>query len=259
MQDTNFDSRATSFKRNIYGTGKGKIREAVVWRDLREQLLPRVGRLAPVLDVGGGIGQLSRKMAALGHPVTLCDLSEEMLEQARAEAVQAGVDDRYRFIHSPLQTLDQHLERPFGIVLFHAVMEWLADPRAGLCQVIEHHVAPGGYLSLMFFNQLGIEFHNMVGGNFDNLNQGLYQRRNSPLTPGKGFVPEDVYQCLREQDMEILQISGVRVFHDYMRDRRLHSSHLAEIVDAELRFSTVDPYRSLGRYMHVIARRKEAL
>lgn len=259
MQDTNFDSRAVSFKRNIYGTGKGKIREAVVWRDLRDVLLPRISGQPAVLDVGGGIGQLSRKLAGVGHPVTLCDLSHEMLTQAQIEAEQAGVALQYQYIHAPLQSLSNHLDKPYEIVLFHAVMEWLSDPEAALKHLIEQHLAHDGYLSLMFFNQLGIEFHNMVGGNFDNLSKGMYRNRNSPLTPGKGFVPEQVYQCLEAAEMEIIHISGVRVFHDYMRDRRLHGTHLDDIIEAELRFSTQEPYRSLGRYMHVIAQRKQSV
>ncbi|MBX9334217.1 tRNA uridine 5-oxyacetic acid(34) methyltransferase CmoM, partial [Serratia marcescens] len=34
MQDRNFDDIAEKFARNIYGTTKGKIRQAVVWQDL---------------------------------------------------------------------------------------------------------------------------------------------------------------------------------------------------------------------------------
>lgn len=34
MVDRNFDDIAEKFTRNIYGTTKGQIREAVVWQDL---------------------------------------------------------------------------------------------------------------------------------------------------------------------------------------------------------------------------------
>lgn len=34
MVDRNFDDIADKFAKNIYGTTKGKIREAVVWQDL---------------------------------------------------------------------------------------------------------------------------------------------------------------------------------------------------------------------------------
>ena len=46
MQDRNFDDIAEKFARNIYGTTKGKIRQAVVWQDLTTLLaqLP-IGRI----------------------------------------------------------------------------------------------------------------------------------------------------------------------------------------------------------------------
>ena len=34
MSDRNFDDIADKFSRNIYGTTKGKIRQAVIWEDL---------------------------------------------------------------------------------------------------------------------------------------------------------------------------------------------------------------------------------
>ncbi|MDU0114722.1 hypothetical protein RT723_17335 [Psychrosphaera aquimarina] len=36
--DCNFDTRTKTFKNNIYGTGKGKIREAVLLQDLTQYL-----------------------------------------------------------------------------------------------------------------------------------------------------------------------------------------------------------------------------
>lgn len=56
MVDRNFDDIAEKFTRNIYGTTKGQIREAVVWQDL-DALLTRLkpGPLR-ILDAGGGDG-----------------------------------------------------------------------------------------------------------------------------------------------------------------------------------------------------------
>jgi len=36
MQDRNFDDMAEKFSRNIYGTTKGRIRQAVLCQDLQE-------------------------------------------------------------------------------------------------------------------------------------------------------------------------------------------------------------------------------
>lgn len=42
MQDRNFDDIAEKFSRNIYGTTKGQLRQAILWQDL-QPLLDRLG------------------------------------------------------------------------------------------------------------------------------------------------------------------------------------------------------------------------
>ncbi|PLN50134.1 tRNA uridine 5-oxyacetic acid(34) methyltransferase CmoM, partial [Klebsiella pneumoniae] len=38
MQDRNFDDIAEKFSRNIYGTTKGQLRQAILWQDLEPLL-----------------------------------------------------------------------------------------------------------------------------------------------------------------------------------------------------------------------------
>ena len=54
LQDRNFDDIAEKFARNIYGTTKGKIRQAVVWQDLTRLLAQLPQRPLRILDAGGG-------------------------------------------------------------------------------------------------------------------------------------------------------------------------------------------------------------
>lgn len=59
MADRNFDDIAEKFSNNIYGTTKGKIREAVVWQDLEYLLATEFpARSLRILDAGGGEGHL---------------------------------------------------------------------------------------------------------------------------------------------------------------------------------------------------------
>ncbi|STV83627.1 putative metallothionein SmtA [Klebsiella pneumoniae] len=124
MQDRNFDDIAEKFSRNIYGTTKGQLRQAILWQDLE----PLLAQLGPgplrVLDAGGGEGQTAIKVAQLGHHVTLCDLSAEMVARARQAAADKGVIDNMHFVQCAAQDIAQHLESPVDLVLFHAVLEW---------------------------------------------------------------------------------------------------------------------------------------
>ncbi|SQC38869.1 putative metallothionein SmtA [Klebsiella pneumoniae] len=110
MQDRNFDDIAEKFSRNIYGTTKGQLRQAILWQDLE----PLLAQLGPgplrVLDAGGGEGQTAIKVAQLGHHVTLCDLSAEMVARARQAAADKGVIDNMHFVQCAAQDIAQHLE-----------------------------------------------------------------------------------------------------------------------------------------------------
>ncbi len=75
MQDRNFDDIAEKFSRNIYGTTKGQLRQAILWQDLDRVLAEMGPQKLRVLDAGGGEGQTAIKMAERGHQVILCDLS----------------------------------------------------------------------------------------------------------------------------------------------------------------------------------------
>ncbi|STE87216.1 metallothionein SmtA [Escherichia coli] len=83
MQDRNFDDIAEKFSRNIYGTTKGQLRQAILWQDLDHVLAEMGPQKLRVLDAGGGEGQTAIKMAERGHQVILCDLSAQMIDRAK--------------------------------------------------------------------------------------------------------------------------------------------------------------------------------
>ena len=70
--DRNFDDISHKFAKNIYGTNKGKIREAIVWQEL-ENILARYPTNKPltILDAGGGQGQIACRLAKLGQNNTV--------------------------------------------------------------------------------------------------------------------------------------------------------------------------------------------
>lgn len=143
MQDRNFDDIAEKFARNIYGTTKGQLRQAILWQDLDQLLDALPQRPLRVLDAGGGEGQTAIRMAQRGHQVTLCDLSSEMLTRAQLASQQNAVSDTMRFIHCAAQDVGQHLESPVDLILFHAVLEWVSDPQAVL-KALWEVLAPAG-------------------------------------------------------------------------------------------------------------------
>lgn len=258
MNDTNFDGRARKFADNIYGTSKGQVREAVLWHQLQQRFLPRLSEQSPILDAGGGQGQMARRMADAGFPVLLNDLSGEMLAMARGRAEECGLADRFDYLQGPIQALPEQIEQPFAGVVCHAVLEWSNEPQAVLA-ALARCLAPGGVLSLAFFNHLGAEFHNLVAGNFDNLGEAMTSRktRRVRMVPHSPLKNEDVILWLEALGLRVEHQCGVRVIHDYLRDKSLQRTDLERLIELELAYCERPHYRDLGRYTHLLVSKPE--
>ncbi len=251
MRDRNFDDIAEKFSRNIYGTTKGLLRQAILWQDL-DALLATLAPTLRVLDAGGGEGQTGCRMAELGHEVVLCDVSAEMIARARLMAVEKGVSENMHFVHSSAQNMGQHLERPVDLILFHAVLEWVSDPQAVLASLWDC-LAPGGALSLMFYNANGLLMRNMFVGNFEYVLQGMKKNKKKTLSPDNPLRPEQVYLWLEQIGWQITGKTGVRVFHDYLRDKQKQRDGFDDLLELETQYCRQEPFLSLGRYIHVTA------
>ncbi|BBT71769.1 MULTISPECIES: tRNA uridine 5-oxyacetic acid(34) methyltransferase CmoM [Enterobacteriaceae] len=252
MQDRNFDDIAEKFSRNIYGTTKGQLRQAILWQDLDALLATLGSQPLRILDAGGGEGQTAIKMAQRGHHVTLCDLSAEMIARASQAASDKGVSHNMHFIQCAAQDVAGHLESPVDLILFHAVLEWVAEPQAVL-KTLWSVLRPGGALSLMFYNANGLLMHNMVAGNFDYVVAGMPKKKKRTLSPNYPRDPQQVYGWLEEIGWRINGKTGVRVFHDYLRDKHKQQDSYDILLELETRYCRQEPYVSLGRYIHVTA------
>ncbi len=256
MQDRNFDDIAEKFCAIFTAPPKGQLRQAILWQDLE----PLLAQLGPgplrVLDAGGGEGQTAIKVAQLGHHVTLCDLSAEMVARARQAAADKGVIDNMHFVQCAAQDIAQHLESPVDLVLFHAVLEWVAEPRK-YCIPCGRALRAGGGLSLMFYNANGLLMHNMVAGNFDYVQLGMPKRKNA--------------RCRR-----IIRVNHSRFITGWKRLAGRSSAKPAcgcfMIICVKnansmtamrrcwrwTRYCRQEPYLSLGRYIHVTALKSQA-
>ena len=252
MKDRNFDDIAEKFSRNIYGTTKGQLRQAILWQDLDALLATMASQPLRVLDAGGGEGQTAIKMAERGHHVTLCDLSAEMIERAQQAASDKGVSHNMHFVQCAVQDVADHLESPVDLILFHAVLEWVAEPQAVLA-TLWSVLKPGGALSLMFYNTHGLLMRNMVVGNFEYVALGMPKKKKRTLSPDYPRDPQQVYGWLEEQGWHITGKTGVRVFHDYLREKQRLKDSYALLLELETRYCRQEPYINLGRYIHVTA------
>jgi S-adenosylmethionine-dependent methyltransferase len=260
QQDRNFDDLAQRFKKNIYGGLKGDIRLAVLERDCRAALPvhpwrgdnPKPWR---ILDAGGGQGQFSLQWAKKGHSVVICDISAEMLKLAAEQVEEQNLSDRVELIHAPVQDLHLHIaNKQFDFVICHAVMEWLHEPQFLLPQLL-NYLAPKGFLSLTFYNLHSLIYKNLLRTNFKKIIDEDFGGARGSLTPINPQRPEEVLAWVEQLPMEVLCHSGIRVFHDYIFNEEHRARDPENLVKMELEFSRQEPYRSLGRYVHLLLQR----
>lgn len=247
-RDRVFDGLAEKFASSLYGSARGSIRLAVLDEVLSREL-PVDG--SPALDVGGGLGQMSAWLAERGHRVTLAEPSADMLEAAQAYLRERDVT----CLQAPLQSLPTLAPGPWPLIVCHAVLEWLARPREAIF-VLRSLLSTNGRLSLMVFNRDALRFSNVVKGNLDKALEdrlsGTGQRRR--LTPISPLTHGDIETWCQEAGLVIEQVSGVRIFHDYLRDRALSDAQFERLVELEKRYCRIDPHWRLGRYLHYLIR-----
>ncbi|WP_020209713.1 methyltransferase domain-containing protein [Gilvimarinus chinensis] len=260
QDDRNFDDLAERFNRNIYGGLKGQIRLAVLQRDFADfmPIAPYVpltpnGHLR-ILDAGGGQGHFSLPLAAAGHSVMLCDISAKMLDKARDRAHDLECLQRVEFKHQAAQTLKA--DEPFDVVICHALLEWVVQPMELLARLLTK-VKPGGYMSVIFYNQHSLVYKNLLRANYKKILNQDYKAYRGSLTPINPLLPEQVREFCRESGFQQLCCSGIRVFHDYILDPQLRAADPDAVIQLELAHSRQLPYRDMGRYIHLLLKRSD--
>ncbi len=247
MSDRHFDELATRFAEKIYGGAKGAIRLAVLQADLAEALPDRPLR---ILDIGAGLGHMSLWLAERGHQITVTEPAEPMLQGARERFAAAG--QTATFIQAPWQDLLGQLTERYDVVVCHAVLEWLAEPHA-ILPVLHQLTAPGGWLSLAFYNKDALIYRNLLKGHFRKLRKQEYAGEKQSLTPQMPLDPRELATQLAAL-WRVESQSGVRVFHDYMpRDFQL-KAELVDLLEMELAHRRHPSFMGLGRYLHWICR-----
>ena len=252
--DALFDRIGAHFLKNIYATVKGRIRLAVLQRDLQPLLTAEPLR---ILDIGGGAGHMALWYAKLGHDVTVVDVSQVLLDEGRAAA--QALDLPVTFVQADAFALDAALgTTQYDLVCCHAVLEWVTDSN-GLLAACATRVCPGGHLSLMYYNIHALRFAQHVFGNFAYLDRGLHPyRKTAKLTPAYPRCPEDVATLLAQLALSPVHRSAIRCFYDYMKahDRARHSAD--ELTARELALSKDPCYLNVARYIHELRQKNLA-
>ena len=255
MGDVSFDGIANEFESDIYGSTKGAVRLAVLWSVLNEDVPTLAGRPIRILDAGGGSGHMAVRLAGQGHSVVLCDVSEEMLARAAIRAAEAGVSDAIDIRHLSIQGYANLADDNFDLVLCHAVLEWLDDPKSAVGD-LARLVRQEGQVSLMFYNRFASLLKRTLAGDFE---AAVRDYQTGPIRRGWGegataLDNEVVVSWLRDQGLEVKARAGIRIFHDHVVDKLGGPQALAQLIRLEKAVCRSEPFASLGQHTHLTCR-----
>ena len=140
-----------------------------------------------ILDFGGGTGLLTLPQAKQAKSVTMVDISEKMLEQARLKAEQQDIKN-IQFLEQDL--LKNPLEKEFDCIVVSRVLHHMPDLDAAL-SLFHQHLKEDGQLLLADFTKTEANHH---GFDLAELENKLAQFGFSSIDSQILYSAEDLFQ-----------------------------------------------------------------
>ena len=140
-----------------------------------------------ILDFGGGTGLLALPLAKQAKSVTLVDISEKMLEQARLKAEQQDIKN-IQFLEQDL--LEKPLKQEFDLIVVCRVLHHMPDLDAPL-SLFHQHLRENGQLLLADFTKTEANHH---GFDLAELEKQLIEYGFSSVYSQILYSAEDLFQ-----------------------------------------------------------------
>ena len=140
-----------------------------------------------ILDFGGGTGLLALPLAKQAKSVTLVDISERMLEQARLKAEQQDIKN-IQFLDQDL--LEKPLEKEFDLIVVCRVLHHMPDLDAAR-SLFHQHLKEDGQLLLADFIKTEANHH---GFDLAELENKLIEHGFSSVHSQILYSAEDLFQ-----------------------------------------------------------------
>lgn len=255
---TVFDDRLAEFAR-WQDSPWGRLRYTVAAANLARHLHSEP---QSILDLGGGNGREAVMLAEHGHHVTIADISEPSLTQARRHAADRGVADRITTRVCDICTVAEEFgPSTMDAVLVHNVLQYLPDTidTATTLTGLTTLVRPGGLISLLAPNADADPI--LTALRTLDLDEALRQL-NSP-TRYSGAYQTRTRACRAADMTTILGRAGIPEIHHYgIRavcdaitddDLKTDPDFYHKLERLELAMTDRSPYRDTARFFQLIA------
>lgn len=239
----------------------GRIRFALV-ADALDRAVGSLGdRPLRILDVGGADGFETLPYAVRGHSLTVADPAEGFLDRGRAEAERLGVADRVRWITTGLDELAEVGGTAYDVVVCHFVLQYRpAGALAGDLAALAQATRPGGVVSIVCPNDAGAVLRTLTrrGPAAARLELGRATQRSHTFEhDSRKLSHAEVVAGLAATGLREESWMGGRVANDLIADDDLKHdpSYFEELLALERELCRRDPYREVGAFWQLTARR----
>ena len=140
-----------------------------------------------ILDFGGGTGLLTLPLAKQAQSLTLVDISEKMLEQARLKAEQQDIKN-IQFLEQDL--LEKPLEKEFDLIIVCRVLHHMPDVDVAL-SLFHQYLREDGKLLIADFTKTEANHH---GFDLAELEKQLIEHGFSSVHSQILYSAEDLFQ-----------------------------------------------------------------
>jgi phosphoribosylformimino-5-aminoimidazole carboxamide ribotide isomerase len=214
-----------------------------------------------ILDAGGGNGLDSLVLARMNHQVDIVDISQQMLNDARANAALAGVTDRLNTHAMDILGIAEKFNADeFDIVLCHNVIQFI-DEVNPLLEILQKVLKPGGFMSLITTNQYSLPYQAaFLEQDLDKAYNLLDQddQYNSIFDINvHEYRADEVIDWLTKMGLKLERHYGIRCLYNYWGTNELKedSEVYVKLKKLEMEFTERDPYKLTARQFQLIARK----
>ena len=214
-----------------------------------------------ILDAGGGNGVDSLALARMNHQVDIVDVSQQMLNDANANAALAGVSGRIKThaidILNIYKTFDESL---FDMVLCHNVIQYVDDLEP-LIDALEKVLKPGGMLSLIAPNQYSLAYQAaFLNGDLDEAYELLEQGEQTSSIFGvneRAYRVEELTELLSRMGFNLESHYGIRCMYNYWgsNEQKQEADVYEKLKKLEFALTNRDPYKQTARLFQLILRK----
>ena len=193
------------------------------------ELLGRLGAAVTptdtVIDIGCGVGRLSRALATQAERVLAIDVSQEMLDRARDLNRHL---DNVQWLHGDGHSLTGIGDAVADACVSHVVFQHLPDPQITLGYVSEmgRVLKPGGWAAFQISNDPGV--HRASAEPARGRLSGLWRRgpqgQDHPAWLGSSVDLDELHSTSARAGLELEQVQGAGTQYCIVLARRLTAS-----------------------------------